>query len=154
MADELLAVLSNNALAWNARARVNGYGIKITKFVVGSYGHDPTNPRLALTPDPTRDGCYCGTEALTTTAGCLFSDFIDGVTWKNDYCPIYSCRLETGEAVGIVSSICLIAEVLWSPVTGDPNVGLEYLYATVNLPYRPKLAGEALLFDIAVPTKL
>ncbi len=154
MADELLAVLTNNALAWNARARAVGYGIKITKFVVGSYGHDPTNPRLALTPDPTRTGCYCGNEAITTADGCLFSDFIDSLTWKNDYCPIYTCRLESGEAVGVVSSICLIAEILWSPNTGDENVGLEFLYAIVNTPYRPKIAGETMTFDIAIPTKL
>lgn len=154
MANEYLAVLTTTAQAWQAKARVNGYGLKITRFVVGSNGHDPTNPRLPLTPDPTRSGCYCGNEAITTIDGCLFSDFIDAVTWKTDYCPVYTCRLESGEAVGIVSSVCLIAEVVYSPIPADPVVGTEFLYAILNLPYRPKIAGEVVVIDIAVPTKL
>lgn len=154
MADELLAVVTNTAHAWNARARVYGYGIKLTRFVVGSNGHDPTNPRLALTPDPSRSGCYCASEAITTIDGCLFSDLIDSVTWKTDYCPVYTCRLESGEAVGVVTSVCLIAEVVYSPIPSDPLVGTEFLYAITNLPYRVKVNGEVLSLDIAIPVKL
>lgn len=154
MADIIPAVVVDGARAWNAKARTYGYGIKITKFVVGSNGHDPENPRIPLTPDPTRSGCYCSTESLTTFDGCLFSDFIDAVTWKNDYCPVYTCTLGSGEAVGIVSSLCLIAEVVSSLTPGDPLVGTEFLYGIANFPSREKVAGEIVSYDIALPTKL
>lgn len=154
MADELIAVPSNVALAWNAKRNVYGYGYKVTRFVTGSNGHDPSNPRMPLTPDPNRLGCYCGTDAITTAEGCLFSDFIDEVKWENEYCPVYVCRLESGESVGVVSSICLIAEVVYSPIPGDPVVGTEFLFGTVNMPYRPKINGEVVVYEIFAPTKL
>lgn len=154
MADELIATESNDAKAWAAKARAYGYGWKVTKFVTGSFGHDPENPRLPLKPDPSRSGCYCGADALTTVDGCLFSDFIDEVSFQTPYCPVYTCILGSGESIGVVSSLCLIAEIVYSPIPGDPVVGTEYLYATVNMPYRPKIAGETLQFDVFVPTKL
>lgn len=154
MADELIAVQSNTARTWNAKRNAYGYGYKVTRFVTGSNGHNPSNPRLPIAPDPERAGCYCGSDAITTADGCLFSDFIDEVVFTTPYCPVYVCVLESGESIGVVSSICLIAEITCSPIPDDPLIGTEFLYATVNMPYRPKIAGETIRYEIYVPTKL
>lgn len=154
MADELIAIVTNTAQAYRAKALAYGYGIQITRFVVGNSGHDPSNPRLPLTPDPSRTGCYCGADSITTTGGCVFTDVIDAITWVNEFCAVYTCRLESTEAIGVVSSICLVAEIVYSPIPSDPLVGTEFLYGIVNLPYRVKVAGEVLSLDIAIPTKL
>ena len=154
MADQLLGIVTDTANAWAARSRVYGYGWKVTRFVIGSEGHDPSNPRLARTPDSNRDGCYCSQESITTAGGCLFSDFVDSVTWVNDFCPVWNCVLEAGESVGVVSSICLIAEVVYSPIPADPVVGTEFLYSITNMPYQVKINGERKEYNIYVPTKL
>lgn len=64
---EALAVMSDEGRARLAEMIATGKSFVIDRFVVGDQGHDDVDNTTAITPDPTRSGCYCINEAITVT---------------------------------------------------------------------------------------
>lgn len=132
-----------------------GKSFVVDTFVIGSNGHDLVDPTLAVTPDPTRTGCYCGpvgtpVEALTTAGGCSFVDLIDGVSFASLTCPVFLCSLLPGEATGAVSSLCLLGTIVYSPVVGDPEIGTKFLFAIANFPLKYKIPSDRFDYEVSI----
>jgi hypothetical protein len=89
-----------------AQAVVYGYGYRIENFAVGSGGHDPGDPSLALPLN----------FSATTLPGQFFGpEPIDGSSLISPTCPAWTCTLEQGEAVGEVSNFGLYATIVFIP---------------------------------------
>jgi hypothetical protein len=73
---------------------------------------------------------------------------IAGFTFANDFCPVFECFLDYGEAVTQFSSICLIAQIVYSPIPADPELGDTFLFAVANFPQRPKTDIEKLTIRV------
>ena len=152
---EALALVTNQGKARIAEMLATGKSFIVDTFVVGANGHDPSDPTLALTPDPTRTGCYCGplgapVEAITTTGGCAFVDSIDAVSFASLSCPVFTAAVEAGEATGAVSSLCLLGTVVYSPTPGDPEIGTQFLFAIANFPLKFKTPTDRFEYEVFV----
>lgn len=152
---EALALVTNQGKARIAEMLATGKSFVVDSFVIGANGHDAVDPTLALTPDPTRTGCYCGPigsplESISTAGGCSFADMIDGVSFASATCPVFTCSVENGEATGAVSSLCLLGTVVYSPTPGDPEVGTQFLFAIANFPLKFKTPTERFVYDVYV----
>ncbi len=127
MAFESFAVLTNEAKRRIGEMWATGKSYKVKYFSLSSGGHDPVDPTIALAIDP------AATEMPGVTV--IFGpEPINGYEFTSDFCPVFLCRIETGEVIGSVSSIGLFAEVVYSPIPGDPEVGTTFLYAVHNRP--------------------
>jgi len=127
MAYESFAVLTNEAKRRIGEMWATGKSYQVKYFSLSSGGHDPTDPTIALAIDP----------ASTDMPGTIVifgPEPIDGYEWTSDFCPVFICRIETGEVVGSVSSVGLYAEIVYSPIPGDPEVGTRFLFAVHNRP--------------------
>jgi hypothetical protein len=152
---EALALVTNQGKARIAEMLATGKSFVVDTFVVGANGHDPGDPTLALTPDPTRTGCYCGpfgtpAEAITTAGGCTFVDSIDSVSFASLSCPVFEAIVLPGEATGAVSSLCLLGTVVFSPTAGDPEVGTKFLFAIANFPLKFKIPSDNFTYEVFV----
>ena len=147
---ESLCVITNEGKARLAQMTVTGKSFKVDKFVIGDQGHDPIDPTFALTPDPARTGCYCTTEGLHTTDGCTFEGLIDSIAFTSATCPVFTIVLAAGEATGVISSVCLVGTIVYSPIPADPEIGTEFLFGIANFPYRIKLPEEQLTYDLNI----
>ena len=132
MAYEIIAVVTNTAKSAMAEALATGKSFKIDNFALGSNGHDPTNPTTALTPDPSQTECVPGSSPM------FGPEPIDSYAYTGSFCPEFTCRVEEGEAVGVISSLCLIATYVYSPTPGDPDVGTTFLYGIAHMPFWAK----------------
>ena len=128
---------------------ITGKSFVVDRFVVGDAGHDPLDPTLAITPDPSRDGCYCSVPAIDVAGGCIFADVVDEVI-ESATCPVFRCILGPGEATGVVTSICLIATIVYSPDPLDPEIGTQFCFAIANYPFRAKAPGDTFEFEIGI----
>ena len=135
MAFEIRALLTNEARQRTAVQAATGKSFAVTAFALGNAGHDPLDPTTALAPDPESTTC------LSTVFG---PKAVSSYTFANDSCPVWECLVDKGEGVTLFSSVCLLAQILSSPIPGDPEVGTLFLYALCNLPQRPKFAEESL----------
>jgi len=120
---------------------VSGRAFAIEKFVIGSGGHDPGNPVIALTPDPTLQtlpGQYFGPKDITNS-------FLLSPT-----CPQFDCFISQLEAVGSMSNIGLIGRINYSPIPGDSLVGSYFLFAVGNFPLRVKTDAEQLTISVSI----
>tara|TARA_R100001132_G_C3273017_1_gene95042 strand:- start:1435 stop:1911 length:477 start_codon:yes stop_codon:yes gene_type:complete len=152
---EALALVTNQGKARIAEMLATGKSFVVDSFVLGSNGHSPADPTLALTPDPTRTGCYCGpvgsvVEAITTVGGCSFADSVDSVSFASLSCPVFTCTAGAGEATGAVSSLCLIGTVVYSPTIGDPEIGTQFLFAIANFPLKFKTPTDTFEYEVFV----
>lgn len=128
---------------------VSGRGFQIVKFVVGSGGHDPGDPNIALSPDPTvttlPDQTF-GPKLLVQNnppfTGVLITPF----------CPQFTATLDFTEANGELSNIGLIARIVYSPIGGDPLVGSEFLFAVGNRPLIVKTDNDQFEINITLQT--
>ena len=112
---EALAVVTNSGKARMAELIASGKSFMVDRFVVGDQGHDETDNTIALTPDPARTGCYCAPESITVSGGCLFEGLISNTTFTSTTCPVFQVVLAKGQATGVISSVCLLGTVVYSP---------------------------------------
>lgn len=132
MAFEIIAVVTNEAKGRLAEMLATGKSFKVTYFSVGDQGHDPSDPTIALAPDPSDTVCNKGQPVL------FGPEPIDGYSYTGTFCPTFMCVVEEGEAVGVISTICLIATIVYSPTPGDPEVGQTFVFAIANMPFWAK----------------
>jgi len=143
MAFEVIAVVTNETKVRQAVAHATGKSFKVTSFSLGDRGHDPTDPTLALTPDPTETECNSGYPVVFGPKA------IDGYTLIGTFCPQFRCSVSETEVVGVITQVCLIAEIVYSPIPGDPEVGDTFLYAIANRPYWVKTSEEGRIWLIS-----
>lgn len=141
MATSLVGTILDIGRAWEAKGAVAGVGFKVVDFQIGTEGHDPSDPSIALAVDTT----------LTALPGQVFEDTIDSSGFLNPTCPQWTCVIETGELIGQdISSIMLVAEVLSVGTATDVNVGDRIPYLMANYPREPKSSGKKLTFTIGL----
>lgn len=120
-----------------------GKSFKVSHFAVGSGGHDPLDPITALAPDPSDTECPLS----------FFVDEVDEYYYAGDFCPVFICRLEQGEAVGEISSLCLIATMVYSPDPTDPEVyptPIQFLFSIATMPIKVRTDTEIWSFSCGV----
>jgi hypothetical protein len=144
-----MASLTAEALVTNVgRQRLalllsTGKSFKVTHFVLGDQGHNPDDPTIALAPDP----------SITTCLGNVFGPkLIAGVTFANASCPVFQCVVDFAEAVAPLSSICLIATIVYSPIPFDPEVlnATQFLFSVATFPLFVKSDLLQVTFDLGI----
>jgi hypothetical protein len=136
---ETKALITDEGRRRTAEMWTTGKAFVITGFYLGNAGHDPLDPTTALAPDPAVTECPAVVFGPKATAG---------FTYANDYCPVWECIVEFGEGVTLFSSVCLLAQIVYSPVPADPELNSTFLFAVANFPQRPKLDTEQLIIRI------
>jgi len=138
---EISALLTEEAARRQAEHETEGKAFKIVGFSLGNAGHDPSDPTLPLSPDPT----------LTTCQTPVFGPkAVSGYTFANNFCPIWECFIDRGEGAILYSSLCLLAQIVSSPIPGDPEVNSTFLYAVANFSQRPKADDEMMTIRVGV----
>ena len=140
MAFSVVTVVTNTAKQKISEMILNGKGFKIIEFETGEGGHDPLNSNLALTPDPTLTELPSKTFGPKAIEDAVIDSFNVAITVK----------LEESEAIGNMSNLGLIAEIVSSPTVGDPDIGTKFLFSIGNMPLRPKLDSEELEFLLTI----
>lgn len=133
MAFEVKALLTDEARQRKAEEDATGRSFKVVGFALGNAGHDPLDPTTALAPDPSQVDC------LNVVFG---PKAVASFTFANNFCPVWECVVDFGEGVTLFSSICLIAQIVYSPIPDDPELNTTFLYAVCNFPQRPKVDTE------------
>lgn len=133
MAQAIIATITDTARSNFADMLAVGRAFTITDFVTGEGGHDPGDPAVALTPDPT---------VTTLPLQSFGPKAITSKTLISPYCVEYLCDLDLLEAVGPLSNIGLIATFTFSPILGDPLVGTTWLFSVGNFPQSIKTDSE------------
>jgi len=146
MAYEIICVVTNTAKTRFAQMLETGKSFVVGEFSVGSGGHDPLNPHVALTPDPSAVACV---SVVFPAAGPPYES-IDAIAFITDYCPEFSCIVNPGEATGYVSNICLWAEIVYNGTDPIDEIGTRFLFAIGNMPLKIKTASDTFTFRIAV----
>lgn len=147
---EALAVVTDLGKGRMSQLIAAGKSFQVDRFVIGDQGHDPLDPSVAITPDPGKAGCYCAPESITVAGGCLYEGLINSVSFNSTTCPVFNIILAPGQATGVVTSICLLGTVVYSPIANDPVLGTRFSFAVTNLPYRIKIPQERYEFNISV----
>lgn len=147
---EALALVTNSGKARMAELIASGKSFAVDRFVVGDQGHDDTDNTIAITPDPAKSGCYCAPESITVVGGCLYEGLISSVSFASTTCPVFTVELAKGQATGVVSSICLLGTVVYSPIANDPELGTQFLFAITNFPIKVKIPLERFVYNISV----
>lgn len=135
----LLATVTNVGASREAQKLETGKSFRITHFEIGSEGHDPGDPLVALVPDP----------GTTETAGRVFGpEPIDDLGYLSATCPYWTCIVESGEANGaLFSSISLIATIVYNGTDPVDEVGRTFVYAVANFPRTPKTIFDVFTYD-------
>jgi len=136
MALEVLAVVTNVGKQRMARQLAFGTSFKIDVFSAGGDGHDPSNPSVALTPQPDQ----------TSLTGPLGDErvkkFIDPsqVSFDSDTCPVFDIVVEKTDQPGDYSSYRLIGRIVYVDPDdpSPPAIGQEFLFAVANTPLKVK----------------
>lgn len=141
MAFNIIATVTDLGRQRMAEMLTEGKSFSVNQFEVGEGGHDPLDPTIARTPDP----------SLTSCPDSVFGpEPIDTSFLSSQFCPEFVCRLEADEAVAPLSNICLIGEIVYSPEEDDPDVGSTFLFAIGNYPLRVKTDSEDLEYRVTV----
>lgn len=141
MAFEIKALITDEGSRRTAEAWATGKNFIITGFALGNGGHDPLDTSLALSPEP----------SLVEVPSLVFGPkALAAFTFASDTCPVFECFLDYSEAVALFSSVCLIGQVLSSPLPNDPEVGSTFLFAVANFPQRSKTDTEKLTIKVGV----
>ncbi len=141
MAFETKALVTDEARRRKAEGDATGKSFLVVGFSLGNAGHDPQDPTTALAPDPAQ------VEAFSVVFG---PKATSGFTYANNFCPVWECLVDYGEGVTLFSSVNLIAQIVYSPIPGDPELNTTFLYAVANFPQRPKLDTEQLIIRVGV----
>jgi hypothetical protein len=138
---EIIALRTDECRRRMAEFETIGRSFVVVGFSLGNAGHDPLDPSSALTPDPGSTECQSVVFGPKATSG---------FTYANDSCPVWEGLVDMGEGVSLFSSVCLIAQIIFSPIPGDPEVGTTFLHSVANLPQRPKFDSELLLVRVGI----
>ena len=133
-----------------AQLIASGKSFQVDRFVVGDQGHDPIDLTIALIPDPAKAGCYCSPESLTVASGCSYEGLITNISFNSTTCPIFNIVLAKGQATGVVTSICLVGTVVYSPIPNDPELGTRFSFAVANFPYNIKIPGARYEYNLSI----
>ncbi len=138
------AILTSTALAAIARGMDPeiGRSFIITSFILGDQGADPDDPQVAQTPDVATTDCMgnvFGPKAITSP-----------VFYINDVCPVFRCEISGIDYTGVVSSVCLVAEYVFSLIPNDPLVGQTFTAAVATRPELIIADTDDLILDVAV----
>ena len=142
---ECIAIPTNEAKKYIARMRAYGTSYRFVSFGVNSGGHDPLDPRVSLAVDPTATVMPGGPP--------LFGpEPIDSITWRNDFCETYVCKILPGEYQGEVSSIGLWAEIVYLGPSDPlpPALGYQFLAAVCNRPLLVMTGVDSEEFDVTL----
>lgn len=143
MALEGLAILTNEAKRRMVDMWEFGKSYQVKFFEVSAGGHDPTDPETAMAVDP----------AATEIPGGLAlvgPEPIDGITRKSDDCPTFQCIIEPGELTGSISSVGLIAEIVFNGTDPVAEIGTTFLFAVYNRPLLIVTGTDQVEFRISV----
>lgn len=141
MAQSVIATITDIARTKFAGMLSTGQAFTITDFVTGSGGHDPSDPAVALTPDPSSTSLPLQSFGpVAITASTLITPF----------CVQYQADQQPTDAVGALSNIGLIATVTYSPIPNDPTVGTTFLFCVANFPLQIKTDSQGNTFLIQV----
>jgi len=142
MAVQLIATLTNTARQREAQGTVTGKSFKIVSFEVGTEGHDPSDPLVALPPDPT----------INELPGRVFGpEPVDNLGYLSPTCPYWELTIEDGEANGtLISSIALIAEIVSNGDDAVDEVGTTFIYAVAHFPRVPKVPGDTFEYLVGI----
>jgi len=142
MAFEIKALLTDEARRRTAEGWATGKAYAVIGFSLGNAGHDPLDPTTALAPDPSLDECpevVFGPKAVSS------------FTFANNSCPVWECLVDYGEGVTLFSSVCLLAQIVYSPLgIADPELDTTFIMAVANLPQRAKLDTEQLTIRVGI----
>lgn len=143
----VIAALTEEGRRRIADMTVSGRGFQITKFVIGSGGHDPGDPSVPLTPNTevtVLPSQIFGPKALISPAPGLTGTLI------SPFCPQFQGFLDYNEANGEISNVGLIGTINYPP--GDPLVGTDFLFAIGNRPLIVKSDADQLQISVTLQT--
>lgn len=124
MADFVVS-LTKKGREMEAQQLKYGYGFTVNYFVLGSGGHDPGNPTLALPLD---------TDVIELPQQFFGPEPIDLVTLVTTTCLEFTCVVQPGQAVGGISNLGLIATMLYNGVSVQvtPDVSLQAIQSFIQ----------------------
>jgi hypothetical protein len=143
----VIAALTEEGRRRIADMTISGRGFQITKFVVGSGGHDPGDPNVPLTPSTSvliLPSQTFGPKALVSPSPGLTG------TLLSPFCPQYVGLLDFNEANGEISNVGLIGTINYPPL--DPLVGTDFLFAVGNRPLVVKSDADQLQISMTLQT--
>lgn len=143
MAFSVIATVTDQSRQRIAEMLNNGKSFSVTKFTVSDGGHSIGDPTIALAPNPAANECPSNGFSYGPQA-------INAATLISAFCPQYTCTLTTGQANGSLSSICLIGTIVYSPITNDPDVGEDFLFAVGNFPLKVKTSSDVFQFNVLI----
>lgn len=143
MAFNVIANLTDQARQRIAQMLKTGKSFQVTHFSVSDGGHNLGDPLVALAPDPS--------DVVPPTNGFDFGPTaITSAIMASAFCPQYTCTLESGDANGPLSSLQLHATIVYSPISGDPDVSQKFLFAIGNFPLKVKTMSDTFQFNVLV----
>lgn len=121
MAFEAKALITNLAKQRIAEMWAWGTAYQVKYFEVSAGGHDPLDPTTALAADP----------AATSIPGTVLfgPEPIDAIEWETATCPVFVCTIQQGEYTGELSSVGLIAEVVYVGFSSTASASRTFTYA-------------------------
>lgn len=140
---DLLALLTNQGKARIADLISTGKAFKLTDFRLGDGGYDLSDNTLPITPDPASTDVY-------GTPGGVLTKPISMVSLASPTCPVFQCIALAGEGTGPVGSLGLLGTIVYSPIPGDPELGLKFLFALATFPIRVKIPLEVYTFQTGI----
>ena len=147
MAISVIAALTEIGRNRIADMTVSGRGFQITHFVVGSGGSDPSDPLVALSPNPAVS--VLPSQTFGPKSVTILNPPYTGVL-ISPFCPQFTGLLDFTEANGPLSNYGLIATITSSSIPGDPLIGSTFLLAYGTTPQKVKTDGDQfqLLFTL------
>ncbi len=143
MAFNVIASVTDQARQRIADMLKTGKSFQVDQFSVSDGGHSLGDPTVALAPNPTAITCPTSTFSFGPIA-------VNAATLVSAFCPQFTCVLDTGQANAGLSSLCLHATIVYSPITDDPDVGESFLFAIANFPLKVKTSSDVFSFNALI----
>ena len=143
MAFNIIATVTDQGRQRLAEMLKTGKAFQVSKFTVSDGGHSVGDPTVALAPNPASITCPLNTFSFGPVS-------INAATLVSAFCPQFTCILNTGDANAPLSSLCLIATIVYSPIVDDPDVGEDFLFAIGNYPLKVKTASDTFSYSVLV----
>lgn len=125
---DIIVSLTKKGREMEAQALLYGYGYRVDYFSVGSGGHDPGNPTLALPLD---------TDVTTLPAEFFGPEPVDVAELISSTCPRWTCILQPGEAVGQISNFGLTATIVFVPASSVLLTPADFNPGVSNFNFNP-----------------
>lgn len=143
MAFNVIATVTDQGRQRIAEQLKTGKAFQVSKFTVSDGGHSLGDPTVAIAPNPAAITCPFNTFSYGPQA-------INASTLVSAFCPQFTCILSTGQANAPLSSICLIATIVYSPIIDDPDVGEDFLFAIGNYPLKVKTSSDTFQYNVLI----